>query len=67
MDCEVERRAPPPIPCTMRQKMSVPSECDAPQKKLAIVKRMIEPTKYRLRPSIEPSQPVSGITITLAS
>ena len=43
--CETVMSAPPPTPCTTRQKMSSPSECAAPQKKLDIVNRMIEPTK----------------------
>jgi len=37
--------APPPMPCTMRQKMSAPSECDAPQKNDATVNTTIDPTK----------------------
>ena len=35
--CDTVMSAPPPMPCTMRQKMSVPSECDAPQKNDAAV------------------------------
>jgi hypothetical protein len=46
--------------------MSIERELDAPQKKLAIVKMTMEPTKYRFLPKKEPSQPVSGMTITLA-
>ena len=37
--------APPPIPCTMRQKMRSPSVCDAPQTTVAAVNTRIEPTK----------------------
>ena len=43
--CDTVISAPPPIPCTIRQRMSVVSECAAPQKKLAAVNTMIEPTK----------------------
>jgi len=37
--------APPPMPWTMRQKISAPSECDAPQKNDDTVNSAIEPTK----------------------
>ncbi len=43
--CETVISAPPPRPWMIRQKTSADRECEAPQRKLAMVKRMIEPTK----------------------
>ena len=50
VDCAVESNAPPPRPCTTRQKISPPSEPAAPQKNEAATNRMIEPVRYRFRP-----------------
>ncbi len=44
-DWDVDSRAPPPIPCTTRQKMSMPNDPAAPQKKEASTKSRIEPVK----------------------
>ena len=45
MAWEVDMSAPPPIPCTMRQKTSDWRESDRPHRSDATVNRMMEPTK----------------------
>ena len=63
----MESSAPPPSPWMMRQNTSAPSEPALPHMNDAIVKRAIEPAKYRRRPKYADSHPVMGSTITLAT
>src|SRR5215510_7542139 len=64
--CAVLSSAPPPMPCTTRQKTSPPSDVAAPQKNDDRTNRMIEPVRYRFRPKYAESHPDIGMTMTLA-
>ena len=50
VDCAVESSAPPPRPCTTRQKIRPPNEVADPQKNDAATNTRIDPVRYRLRP-----------------
>src|ERR1051326_6155469 len=63
--CAVDKSAPPPKPCTTRQKISAPSECAAPQKNEAKTNSAIDPVRYFLRPKYADSHPDIGMTMTL--
>jgi len=63
--CAVERRAAPPDPWMIRQRTSSGSEVEIPHRNDAMMNRMMDPARYRLRPNRDESQAVIGRTITL--
>src|SRR3954468_10297934 len=63
----VESNPPPPMPCTNRKNTSIQTLVDMPHKTEAMVKRMMEAAKKRLRPKRALSHPDMAIMTTLAA
>ena len=56
MDCESGCNAPPPAPCKILASRITPSEGAAPQKNEAMVNRITQTSKNRLRPKRRANQ-----------
>ena len=66
MACAMGWSAPPPRPCSTRNRISCPSVRDRPHITDAPVKIATERRYMRCRPSTVPSHAVSGMMITTA-
>ncbi len=56
MDCDSGCNAPPPAPCKMRASRITASDGAAPQKNDAMVKRITQVSRKRLRPKRRANQ-----------
>jgi len=67
MDCESGCSAPPPAPWRTRARRMMPSEGAAPQKKEAMVNRVTQMSRKRLRPKRRANQLEAGRITALAT